>query len=70
MFKAASAVSNTYLLDQHEKTVLKGPLTSFPRPVWFASHRNAEGLARQLLQLYHQPGLMQLARLSLASLKG
>ena len=64
------SVHNTYLLDQHEKTVLKGPLTSFPRPVWFASHRNAEGLARQLLKLYHQPGLMQLARLSLASLKG
>ncbi len=56
-------VHNTFLLDGVDQTVLSGPLTSLPRPVWFPSHPNPEPLAWALLRLYGRPGWKNLWRL-------
>ena len=64
------AVHNTYLLERFEKSILQGPLVNFPRPAWFASHRNPLATARALLHLYARPQLTRLPRLFSAALRG
>ncbi|QDU11606.1 aldehyde dehydrogenase family protein [Gimesia aquarii] len=61
-------VHNTYFLRDVEKTVLYGPLTLIPKPVWFPSHPNPESVGWQLLKLYTQPSLMNLSRVGLSVL--
>lgn len=63
-------VHNTYLLDHFEKTVLKGPLINFPKPVWFPGHRNGVKVAERLVALYHQPSVWRLPSLFAAALQG
>ena len=67
-------VHNTYLLERPQKTVLKSPLSMFPKPVWFSTHRRPESVAWRLCELYGRPslwripavlsGLMRLSRLT------
>ncbi len=64
------SVHNTYLLANHEKSVLKGPLVNSPKPIWFPSHRKAETVGWKLLDLYQQPGLMRLPGLFFAAVTG
>jgi acyl-CoA reductase-like NAD-dependent aldehyde dehydrogenase len=56
-------VHNTFLLEGVDQVVMRGPLTSFPRPAWFPSHRNPEPLSWALLDLYDQPGWKSFWRL-------
>jgi acyl-CoA reductase-like NAD-dependent aldehyde dehydrogenase len=56
-------VHNTFMLDGVEKTVLEGPLTVWPKPFWFPSHRTADKLAWQVTDLYHRPSALKLPRL-------
>ncbi|HBL43122.1 MAG TPA: NAD-dependent aldehyde dehydrogenase, partial [Planctomycetaceae bacterium] len=58
-------VHNTYFLTDVEKTVLYGPLTLFPKPVWFPSHPNPEAVGWRLLDLYTKPSLGNLLRTGL-----
>ncbi len=56
-------VHNTYLLEGIEKTILQGPLTVWPKPLWFPTHPNPELVARRLLDVYRRPSLAKLSRL-------
>lgn len=58
-------VHNTYFLAGVEKTVLYGPLTLFPQPVWFPSHPNPEAVGWRLFDLYTKPSLGNLLRTGL-----
>ena len=62
-------VHNTYMLACAEKTILEGPLTLVPRPVWFPGHRRAASVTRSLFRLYCQPSLSKLLPLLLNSLR-
>lgn len=53
-------VHNPLLLNHVEKSILIGPLTSWPKPPWFPSHRGALPLAKRLFQFYEHPALMRL----------
>lgn len=44
-------VHNTSMLEGIEKTVLRFPLTSFPKPVWHHSHRTGHKLMPKLVEL-------------------
>lgn len=55
-------VHNTYMLYRPQKTVIDAPLTFWPKPLWFASHRRPEQLAWRLLELYAAPGIGRLLR--------
>tara|TARA_R110002111_G_scaffold261826_3_gene335845 strand:- start:58049 stop:59776 length:1728 start_codon:yes stop_codon:yes gene_type:complete len=59
-------VHNTYFLRDVEKTVLSGPLTLFPKPVWFPSHPNPEAVGWRLMKLYTQPSFGNLLRIGLS----
>ncbi len=63
-------VHNTFMLDGIEKTVIEGPLTLWPKPLWFPSHRTADELAWRLLSLYAKPSGWKLPRLLLTALRG
>jgi acyl-CoA reductase-like NAD-dependent aldehyde dehydrogenase len=56
-------VHNSFMLDGVEKTVIEGPLTVWPKPFWFPSHRTAHKLAWQVLDLYRRPSALRLPRL-------
>ncbi|MCH9726248.1 MAG: aldehyde dehydrogenase family protein [Planctomycetes bacterium] len=59
-------VHNTYFLRDVSKTVLFGPLTLFPKPVWFPSHPNPESVGWGLLKHYSHPSVGNLIRLGLS----
>jgi hypothetical protein len=63
-------VHNTYLLERIEKTILYGPLNSFPKPVWFPDHRTALQVGRELIGFYHKPTYTQLAKVFTNALRG
>lgn len=44
-------VHNSCMLEGAEKAVMRNPLTTFPKPVYFPSHRSAARLAPRLLEL-------------------
>lgn len=64
------SVHNTFLLDQYDKAILKGPLVNFPKPVWFSTHGNALSTARRLLSLYQRPTATRLPALFASALWG
>ncbi len=61
-------VHNSYMLEGVEKSVMEGPLTLFPKPIWFPTHKNPEPVAWRLLDLYAKPGVWNLLRLIKSSL--
>ena len=61
---------NSYLLRHAEKTVLDGPLTIAPKPIWFPSHNNPEPTAWAALKLYHQPSLRRATQLTFQAFLG
>ena len=63
-------VHNTYLLGRPEKTVLTSPLTVFPKPMWFSTHRRSEAVAWKLLELYRDPSLRRLPGLLFSAVLG
>jgi hypothetical protein len=64
------SVHNTFLLDQYDKAILKGPLVNFPKPVWFSTHGNALSTARRLVSLYQRPVATRLPALFASALWG
>ncbi|MBX7168994.1 MAG: hypothetical protein K1X74_21845 [Pirellulales bacterium] len=63
-------VHNTYLFDQPEKTVLEGPFTVFPKPLWFPSVKNADAVTWKVVDLYHRPSVFRVPGLLLSALSG
>lgn len=53
-------VHNTYMLDGVEKSVLEGPLTMAPKPLWFPTQENTEPVVWKLFELYRQPSFGKL----------
>lgn len=56
----AGWVHNTWFLDRVEKSVLEAPSVVRPKPFWFPTHRQANALARRVLDLYHRPAWWKL----------
>lgn len=63
-------VHNTYLLDRPQKTILRGPLQTKPKPIWNSTHRHPERVTWDLFDLYRSPSLLKLPKLSLSSFTG
>ncbi len=63
-------VHNTFLLEDIEKVVVRGPLTVFPKPPWFVTHKNAHEVARRMVALEAAPSLLKVPGVALAALQG
>jgi hypothetical protein len=64
------SVHNTFMLDGVRKTVLEGPLTIAPKPVWFPTNRRPEPIAWRVLDLYAKPTAWKLPGLMWAAIRG
>ena len=62
-------VHNTYMFDNPQKSVLRGPFRPFSKPPWFFDHRNAVDVGRKVTYFTADPSLMRLPGLLLASLR-
>jgi hypothetical protein len=63
-------VHNTFMLEGIEKTVVRGPLTVFPKPPWFITHRNAHEVARRMVALEAAPSLLKVPSVAIAAMRG
>jgi acyl-CoA reductase-like NAD-dependent aldehyde dehydrogenase len=63
-------VHNALMLEQIEKVVLRGPLRSFPKPFYYPSHRQLEGLARGLFEFESTGSVVPLLRTGLHGVRG
>lgn len=54
-------VHNSLMFSRVEKTVIRAPFRTWPKPIWFGTHRTAPSLARQLIQLEARPTLLRVA---------
>lgn len=63
-------VHNTWFLDRVEKSLVEAPLLVRPKPFWFPTHRQAQVLARRVLDLYRRPSWWKLPGLFGPALRG
>jgi aldehyde dehydrogenase (NAD(P)+) len=63
-------VHNALMLERVQKVVLRGPLRSFPKQVYYPSHRHLEGLARGLFEYESTGSIVPLLRTGLYGVRG
>jgi hypothetical protein len=63
-------VHNTYLFDEAEKSVLRGPFKPWPKPVWFSSHKSGHQVAKHLTEFQASRHLIKLPIIFFHALKG
>ena len=63
-------VHNTYLLEDVEKTVIRGPFVMWPHPPWFVTHKRPVEMARALMKTTFKPNVLDLFRLIPSALRG
>lgn len=63
-------VHNTFMLEGIEKTVLRGPLTVFPKPPWFVSSKTAHEIGPKLVEMEMAPSLLNVPGIAIAALRG
>ena len=61
-------VHNSFMLEGIDKTILRGPLTVTPRPLWFTGNPKAVAVARRMIQHELAPSWGKLARVVAAAL--
>lgn len=63
-------VHNTYMFDKPLKSVIEGPITLFPKPLWFPTNGRATAVIDKVLDLYEKPSIFRIPGLLLAAIKG
>lgn len=64
------AVHNSFLFDHPERSVVWAPSVMFPKPPWFADHRNLAALGRRITKFEAAPSMSGLPALGLSALLG
>ncbi|MHB8220221.1 MAG: aldehyde dehydrogenase family protein [Acidimicrobiales bacterium] len=62
-------VGNAYMFDRPEKSVVRGPFRSRPKPPWFATQRHPLPVMRRLLAFEADPSPLRLAAVMSAALR-
>ncbi|RAL23509.1 aldehyde dehydrogenase [Lujinxingia litoralis] len=63
-------VHNTFLFDRPQKSVVRGPFKSFPKPPWFVTTKNTAAVAEQLTRFELNPGALRFAGVLTRALRG
>jgi acyl-CoA reductase-like NAD-dependent aldehyde dehydrogenase len=66
----SGVVHNSYLFDQAEKSVIRGPFRVFPKPAWFVTNRNARAIGERMTRFEAAPSFGKLPGLLRAALRG
>jgi acyl-CoA reductase-like NAD-dependent aldehyde dehydrogenase len=64
------AVHNTLLFDHPQKSVIRLPWSSGPKPVWSPSHKTLHKVGKALFELESEPSPLKVPGLLLAALQG
>lgn len=62
-------VHNTLMLEDVEKSVLRGPLKTSPKPVWFPDHRTVLQLAQKLVEFEAGPSWTKIPGIGFTALR-
>ncbi len=62
-------VHNTFMFEDIEKTVLRGPLTVFPKPAWFPGHKTLHRLGRALVHFELEPSWKGVPAIALMAIR-
>jgi acyl-CoA reductase-like NAD-dependent aldehyde dehydrogenase len=63
-------VHNTLMLERVEKTVIRHPVRTLPKPVYFPSHRTTHVVGRRLIELEGKGSWLELPRVVAAAVRG
>lgn len=63
-------VHNALMLPRPVKTVLHGPFTQVPKPIWFVTHRSAHVVARLMTAFEAQPSWARVPALAFHAMRG
>ena len=63
-------VHNTYLFDQPQKTVIRGPFSVNPKPPWFCTHKTVHKLAPKITRFEAKPSIWKLPSIIWSALRG
>jgi aldehyde dehydrogenase (NAD(P)+) len=63
-------VHNTFMLEDVEKCVVRGPLVARPKPAWFVGNRTADRIGRKMVAMEAAPSWAKVPPLVLAALWG
>jgi aldehyde dehydrogenase (NAD(P)+) len=63
-------VHNSLLLDNSERTVVRGPFRPFPKPPWFVTNKTAASTGQRLTAFAAQPGWKALPPVFVSALRG
>jgi acyl-CoA reductase-like NAD-dependent aldehyde dehydrogenase len=63
-------VHNTSLFDHAEKSVVRAPFRMWPKPVWFADHRNLAAVGRRMTAFEAEPSWGKIPGLLAAAVRG
>jgi hypothetical protein len=57
------------MFEDIEKTVLRGPLTVFPKPAWFPGHKTLHRLGRALVHFELEPSWKGVPAIALMAIR-
>jgi aldehyde dehydrogenase (NAD(P)+) len=63
-------VHNTFMLEGIDKTILRGPIVSRPKPAWFYDNPQTGRIGERLAAFEAGPGWLKLPAIAIAALKG
>lgn len=63
-------VHNTAMLEGIEKAVIRAPLTVFPKPGWFPSHKTAQVTTRRIVEMEEKANWAKLPGIVWAAMRG
>jgi aldehyde dehydrogenase (NAD(P)+) len=63
-------VHNTSMLEGIEKVVMRAPLTSFPKPGWFPSHRTTHKMVPQIVAMEENASWVKVPGIVFAAMRG
>ena len=63
-------VHNTFMLEDVEKTVIRGPFKVWPHPPWFMTHKHSVAMAKSLMETTAKPSVFNLIKLASHALRG
>jgi aldehyde dehydrogenase (NAD(P)+) len=61
---------NTYMLEGVEKSVIRTPITLWPKPAWFFDNRSMHKIAERITHFEIAPSALKLPGLTAAALSG
>jgi Aldehyde dehydrogenase family len=61
---------NALLLDGVEKSVLRGPLAAFPKPLWYPDHKTLDRVASAFCDFEAARGALRLGKIAMAAIRG